>query len=879
VPSSQVAPIVRWWRRSPVRPRRLPKIQAWWGFGPRWPGCLPGWIGGEGILAPMADPAAVLAGALILLLQAMAPDGSVLIIDDLHWADEDTLSVLSSLVDAAEELPLALIMAARSEPLPSAALDRLASAHSIRRLSLKRLTPIEVSEAIRAAELSELAPARLQELITAVDGLPLILDELVRQLHENGSGEGDLDVRHTTLAAAVQLRLTWVAPDCRIILNALSVLGEADTELLVSVTGLDESRISAALHDGMTSTLLVAAATPLGVAWRHPLIRDAVRDLLLPLEQQALARRAADCLADEKSVNEGQAKHAAMMFELAGYSYRAAQQYVRAARMAVRKAALNAAEQYLAEAQRLTDSLPDAAWQVLIERIDILAVAGHAVDAYLSGMAALRSLAGRDARPLIVATARAAYGASLEGAAISDHIRAADAGSQLLAKLRAESDEGDPDLAMLRAHAALAERRSDAVALGQRAAALATQVGRFDLACEALLIAGIAARRRGLAGAEQELLQALSWSRDRKLPLWEVRILGELGRIGMMTSSDTTVWERERELATACGMAGSIAHSDLRIGETISIRDGYVAAYPTLVRADAQARQLQLTGLYAEARAHLAGCLVRAGDRPLPGTTHAPTPAEFDASIAEALSLSKKSRPIPWAMGFVGLRAWFEGDSTAAIRLIHESMDYIRDETKVGPLWGVGLLLQVLGGADPDVLFGPTELMGHHANRAAHAYGTAVSRMRRGESATASIAEAEHYGRPAPFMRHMLRTIVAPALFAAGLNEAESWLREADAFCGESGEGALQRRVRAALGTIGAKVPRLKPGLVPPHLAKLGVTARETEILRLVKTGLSNAEIADRLVISVRTVESHVSNMLLKTGKESRDQLPSLADR
>jgi len=125
----------------------------------------------------------------------------------------------------------------------------------------------------------------------------------------------------------------------------------------------------------------------------------------------------------------------------------------------------------------------------------------------------------------------------------------------------------------------------------------------------------------------------------------------------------------------------------------------------------------------------------------------------------------------------------------------------------------------------------------------------------------------------------MLRTIVAPALFAAGLNEAESWLREADAFCGESGEGALQRRVRAALGTIGAKVPRLKPGLVPPHLAKLGVTARETEILRLVKTGLSNAEIADRLVISVRTVESHVSNMLLKTGKESRDQLPSLADR
>jgi hypothetical protein len=200
------------------------------------------------------------------------------------------------------------------------------------------------------------------------------------------------------------------------------------------------------------------------------LIRDAVRDLLLPLEQQALARRAADCLADEKNASEGQARHAAIMFELAGYPNRAAQQYVRAARMAVRKAALNAAESYLAEAQRLTDSLPDAAWQVFIERIEILAVADRAGDAYRSGMAALRSATGRDPRPLIVATARAAYGASLEGAAISDHIHAAEAGSQLVARLQAESDEGDLDVAMLRAHAALAERRSDAVALAHRAA-------------------------------------------------------------------------------------------------------------------------------------------------------------------------------------------------------------------------------------------------------------------------------------------------------------------------------------------------------------------------------------------------------------------------
>ena len=78
---------------------------------------LPGWISDHDVLAPMADPAAVLAEALILLLRAMSADGAVLLIDDVHWADEDTVSVLSYLADSLDQLPLALIMTARSEPL------------------------------------------------------------------------------------------------------------------------------------------------------------------------------------------------------------------------------------------------------------------------------------------------------------------------------------------------------------------------------------------------------------------------------------------------------------------------------------------------------------------------------------------------------------------------------------------------------------------------------------------------------------------------------------------------------------------------------------------------------------------------------------------
>src|SRR5207342_1065781 len=98
---------------------------------------LPGWISDQEVLAPMADPAAVLAEALILLLPAMAAGGAVLLMDDMHWADDDTISVLSYLADSVEQLPLALIMTARTEPLPPDCVERLSAIPSMRQLSLR----------------------------------------------------------------------------------------------------------------------------------------------------------------------------------------------------------------------------------------------------------------------------------------------------------------------------------------------------------------------------------------------------------------------------------------------------------------------------------------------------------------------------------------------------------------------------------------------------------------------------------------------------------------------------------------------------------------------------------------------------------------------
>ena len=77
---------------------------------------------------------------------------------------------------------------------------------------------------------------------------------------------------------------------------------------------------------------------------------------------------------------------------------------------------------------------------------------------------------------------------------------------------------------------------------------------------------------------------------------------------------------------------------------------------------------------------------------------------------------------------------------------------------------------------------------------------------------------------------------------------------------------ALVRRRLRALGV--ARIPRRRP--IGSKANPAGLTDRQIEILRMLSTGISNAEIAQRLVVSPRTVDHHVSAILQKLGVRSR---------
>src|SRR5262249_58073782 len=96
----------------------------------------------------------------------------------------------------------------------------------------------------------------------------------------------------------------------------------------------------------------------------------------------------------------------------------------------------------------------------------------------------------------------------------------------------------------------------------------------------------------------------------------------------------------------------------------------------------------------------------------------------------------------------------------------------------------------------------------------------------------------------------------------------EAWLVEAIGVAHALGAAPLARRVARQLREHGLRVPRGPRESTRSNRA--GLTRRQLEVLSLVGDGLTNAEIAEHLVVSPRTAEHHVAAVLRKLGVTTR---------
>ena len=161
-------------------------------------------------------------------------------------------------------------------------------------------------------------------------------------------------------------------------------------------------------------------------------------------------------------------------------------------------------------------------------------------------------------------------------------------------------------------------------------------------------------------------------------------------------------------------------------------------------------------------------------------------------------------------------------------------------------------------------------------NRAALMYAEAVAAGRDGrhDAAAGALADAEQLAASTPWLRRLLRTVALDSAVVDGWGDPVPLLRASLAEHEASDEVALARVVRDLLRRAGAPTRRGRgESSVPSALAALGITSREADVLALLVEGATNAEIAERLFLSRRTVETHVAHLLQKTSSATRTEL------
>lgn len=808
-----------------------------------------------------------------LLGELAQPSGLLLILDDAHWADAASIELLDHLVRHPPLGPVLIAVAYR----PGQATPRL---NSLRAAGVHTL-PVEPFTRAEAAEfLGGQDPDRFEALYEASGGIPFYLEALAA-MDQSGSlpgacdFDGCPDALPPAVRAVIQLELDSLTPTARLVAQAGALLGDAfDPVLAGSAAGVTEEAALEALDD-IAARDLVRAATSTGrFRFRHPLVRHTVyRSAAAGWQRLAHARIAAR-LGELGAPASMRAHHVARSGSFGDAD--AVATLVEAARSVLSHAPATAARWFIV-ARELTPvdpGEPGPHVDLLLEIAQAQLAGGQLAGAHEHAAEALRQLPPDD-------HGRRSRAAACHAAAERLGERPAESRPMLLTELRKIPDPWS---------------------------AAATRL-RLQLAAGSVMDDGAAATRAApaLDGAPQD---GDDWDQGLRLEVAAHRVLpayrgGRIAEAARHAERATRLFDLagDEHCAAALEAAASLCLAEVMMGHGsralrilerllgVARHSGRISHLPRLLSVQSYAY------------------------------THVGKPADAWTAGAEAVRVARAlgaPRAVAFAMATQCLAASWQGSTDEAMRLGRDAAQAAGDR----PEWwaafaryahaiallnaerrhdGRKAVLNAFDGfhqpvLDRSMLLHCCEAMAHaeaahgrvaeatkwanRAGRMAHPdlpVDVALARLAHAHALCAAhpAAAAEHASAAAAaFTASEFRIGAGRARLRAGAAHARAAdspraLRElraaADTFrsCGTT--GLYQQALREQREIDAKATPSGKRNAGP-----WGLSRREQEVAMLLMENHTNRQIAEKLFLSVRTVETHLSHIFTKLGVTSR---------
>jgi DNA-binding CsgD family transcriptional regulator len=748
---------------------------------------------------------------------------TVLVIEDIHWADEATLDALRYLIRRIPGLPAVLVLTYRDDELSRehalhGLLGQASSSDHVLRLPLRRLSP----DAVR--KLSAGSGVDAADLLALTSGNPFFVHELL------AAAQGERVPR--TVVDAVLARVRHLDPPVQDVLEQLAVVPSALEPWLVEALVPDAapSRTAALVAAERRGLLTV---TPRRISFRHELTRRAIADSVPSARRMALNQRVLAALVEQDGTDAAQIVHHAAQAGDVGA-------IVRFGPAAAREAAAAGSHREAVAHYGLV--LDHAHRFEAAERADLLEQ--YAIECYTVN--AVERAAEAQRRAVELNRRRGdpvALGSSLRWLSRmywmeGNRGEAVRVGREAIEVLETA---GNPRILALalsnqsQLHM-LAAEISESIAIGERAVALAREVGDAAITSHALTNIGSSQCIRGDLGGLDALGEALrvalaaddveDASRAIVNAVWNLLDWARLDEAERYLTDGLRLAADAEHLAFVTYMHVGLARLDFSRGAwDATVRSAQPCAVPG-VSMPMRCAALTVLGRVAVRR----------------GRPEAETVLASAWDLAEKIDELQRTGPVAAAQAEA---AWLGGDSARAGEIVspfHQLAERLGEQAQRAEL---GYWLAKAGQRVEQASDHPYAIQAAGRWReAAAAWEAAGCRYEH----AAALAES-------PDPQHLLA--------ALGILD-------------DLGAKPLATVVRRRLRDLGvARIPRGPVSETKVNPA--GLTTRQLDVLRLLGNGYTNAEIASELVVSVRTVDSHVAALLDKLGAASRREAAARA--